>query len=110
MDSNYLVNGVGHVVGGTVRAGTIKLNDTLLLGPDSAGVFKPVLVRSMQTRRLVVEEVTAGSSATFSIRSLLKKNPIRRNWFRKGMVLVSPQRQPQAFWELKFFLENISGT
>jgi len=35
----------------------------------------------------------AGQTAAFSIRALSKKNPVSREIFRKGMVLISAQQQ-----------------
>ena len=42
LDETFYVTGVGTVVSGTVTAGNVKVGDTLLLGPDGNGVFKPV--------------------------------------------------------------------
>ena len=38
---------IGTVVSGTNLKGTIKLNDTLLLGPDPLGHFTPIAIRSI---------------------------------------------------------------
>ena len=42
IDGIYQVTGVGLVVAGTLKAGTVLPNQVLNLGPDKAGVFKPV--------------------------------------------------------------------
>ncbi|KAK2711854.1 hypothetical protein QYM36_012851 [Artemia franciscana] len=42
IDDTYSVPGVGTVVSGTALRGCIKLNDTLLLGPDPVGQFVPI--------------------------------------------------------------------
>ena len=38
---------IGTVVSGTNLKGTIKLNDTLLLGPDPLGHFTPIAIKSI---------------------------------------------------------------
>ncbi|KAJ3035932.1 hypothetical protein HK097_003989, partial [Rhizophlyctis rosea] len=79
----FSVPGVGTVVSGTVISGTVNVGDTLLLGPDSLGNFVSTMVKSIQRKRVGVNWVGAGVSASFA----LKK--VKRSGVRKGMVLVS---------------------
>lgn len=80
---------------GTTMKGVIKLNDTLLLGPDPFGHFTPIAVRSIHRKRMPVGEVRGGQTASFA----LKKT--KRSQIRKGMVMVSPALNPQACWEFE---------
>ena len=73
--------------------GTIRLNDTLLLGPDPLGHFMPIAIKSIHRKRMPVGEVKSGQTASFA----LKK--IKRSQIRKGMVMVSPKLKPEACWE-----------
>ncbi len=95
IDDTYSVPGVGTVVSGTTLQGTIKLNDILLLGPDALGHFQPIAVKSIHRKRMNVREVRGGQTASFA----LKK--IKRSQIRKGMVMVSPDLNPQACWEFE---------
>ncbi|XP_078713212.1 GTP-binding protein 1 isoform X1 [Lampetra fluviatilis] len=95
IDDTYSVPGVGTVVSGTVLRGLIRLNDTLLLGPDPLGAFTAIAVKSIHRKRMPVREVRGGQTASFA----LKK--IKRAWIRKGMVMVSPRVNPQAYWEFE---------
>jgi GTPase len=95
IDDTYSVPGVGTVVSGTTLQGTIKLNDTLLLGPDALGHFQPIAVKSIHRKRMSVREVRGGQTASFA----LKK--IKRSQIRKGMVMVSPDLNPVACWEFE---------
>ncbi|XP_044732832.1 GTP-binding protein 1 [Chrysoperla carnea] len=95
IDDTYSVPGVGTVVSGTVLRGVIKLNDSLLLGPDPLGHFQPIAVRSIHRKRMSVRQVRAGQTASFA----LKK--IKRSQIRKGMVMVNPIINPQACWEFE---------
>ncbi|RVE75924.1 hypothetical protein OJAV_G00003790 [Oryzias javanicus] len=95
IDDTYSVPGVGTVVSGTTLRGVIRLNDTLLLGPDPLGAFIPIAVKSIHRKRMPVREVRGGQTASFA----LKK--IKRSSIRKGMVMVSPKLTPQATWEFE---------
>ncbi|XP_036409060.1 GTP-binding protein 1 isoform X2 [Megalops cyprinoides] len=95
IDDTYSVPGVGTVVSGTTLRGLIRLNDTMLLGPDPLGSFIPIAVKSIHRKRMPVKEVRGGQTASFA----LKK--IKRSSIRKGMVMVSPKLNPQASWEFE---------
>ncbi|XP_003972329.1 GTP-binding protein 1-like isoform X1 [Takifugu rubripes] len=95
IDDTYSVPGVGTVVSGTTLRGVIRLNDTLLLGPDPLGTFIPIPVKSIHRKRMPVKEVHGGQTASFA----LKK--IKRSSIRKGMVMLSPKLMPQATWEFE---------
>jgi len=95
IDDTYSVPGVGTVVSGTTLKGVIKLNDTLMLGPDPLGHFQPIAVKSIHRKRMAVATVRAGQTASFA----LKK--IKRSQIRKGMVMVAPSLNPQACWEFE---------
>uniref|UniRef100_A0A915PSP8 Tr-type G domain-containing protein n=1 Tax=Setaria digitata TaxID=48799 RepID=A0A915PSP8_9BILA len=85
IDDVYWVDGVGTVVSGTCLAGTISLNDTMLIGPNPYGEFIPIPIKSIHRKRMPVSKIRCGQTASFSIRKLNKKE------VRKGMVLLSPK-------------------
>ncbi|XP_060063349.1 GTP-binding protein 1-like [Ylistrum balloti] len=95
IDDTFSVPGVGTVVSGTLLQGQIRLNDSLLLGPDALGHFQPILIKSIHRKRMSVREVRGGQTASFA----LKK--IKRSSIRKGMVLISPRLEPKACWEFE---------
>eukprot|EP00096_Caligus_rogercresseyi_P015720 TRINITY_DN818_c0_g1_i1.p1 TRINITY_DN818_c0_g1~~TRINITY_DN818_c0_g1_i1.p1 ORF type:complete len:599 (-),score=189.35 TRINITY_DN818_c0_g1_i1:47-1843(-) len=95
IDDTYAVPGVGTVVSGTNLKGTIKVNDTLLLGPDPLGDFTPIAVKSIHRKRMPVTEVRSGQTASFA----LKK--IKRSTIRKGMVMLAPELKPSSCWEFE---------
>ena len=70
IDDSYSVPGVGTVVSGTTLRGTIRLNDTLLLGPDPVGNFTPISVKSIHRKRMPVREVRGGQTASFSLKKV----------------------------------------
>ncbi|KAG7256553.1 hypothetical protein CRUP_007119 [Coryphaenoides rupestris] len=68
IDDTYSVPGVGTVVSGTTLRGLIRLNDTLLLGPDPLGTFIPIAVKSIHRKRMPVREVRGGQTASFALK------------------------------------------
>lgn len=60
IDGDFVVTGVGTVVAGVLKSGTVKIGDRLLLGPDKTGLFKKVQVKGIHYKRTVVEIAKAG--------------------------------------------------
>jgi GTPase len=93
IDDVFSVSGVGTVVAGTLKSGTITDASRLLLGPDPGdGQFKAAVVRSIHFKSAPASRVVAGQAAALA----LKK--VKRGAVRKGMVLVAPSMAPQATW------------
>ena len=101
IDGVYQVKGVGIVVAGTLRAGTVHVNDQLLLGPDKTGEFIPVLVRGIHFRRTLTDKALTGQSVCFNIKyapGVKKDEQLKRSDFRKGMILADKKLEPKAVW------------
>ena len=90
------MTGVGLVVAGTLKSGTVVPNQQLNLGPDKSGVFKPVQVKSIHHKRLPVEQAIAGQAVCFAIKSLVKKDTLKRTNFRKGMIMLDKSIVPKS--------------
>lgn len=69
------LQGVGTVVSGTTLRGLIKLNDTLLLGPDPLGNFLSIAVKSIHRKRMPVKEVRGGQTASFALKKVSVDTP-----------------------------------
>merc|ERR1712071_588140 len=83
LDDCFSVAGVGTVLSGTVLSGTLRHNSSLMFGPDALGKFIPVEVRTLQRRRLPVEEASPGQTVAAAVRKVKRKD------VRKGQVLIS---------------------
>ena len=101
IDGFYQVTGVGIVVAGTLLSGTVKPGQTLLLGPNKQGQFGPVQVKGIHHKRVAVEEAVAGQAVCFAIKTMVKKEQLKRNNFRKGMILIDPTAQPQPIYDFE---------
>ena len=94
VSGSFEVEDVGTIVAGTVCSGSIQRDDRLLLGPDSmTGRFEFVRVRSIHNKRVPVDSVSAGQSATMAISSYDENTPIRDACFVRVSCL-NPKRNP----------------
>lgn len=73
VDEVFRVRGVGTVISGTCLAGFIRINDNLLLGPDFAGNFISVSIKSIHRKRLAVNYVRGGQTASFALKKISRK-------------------------------------
>lgn len=99
IDGIFMVTGVGMVVSGIVRAGTITINQNLFLGPDSTGSFKSVVVKGIHSKRVPIESALAGQSVSLNIKSLAKKEVLKKSSYKKGMVLIDKELCPETVRE-----------
>lgn len=86
IDELFTVPGVGAIVSGTCMSGVVRLNDTLSLGPDTSGRFFPVVIKSIQRKRLPVNSVRAGQTASFSLKRPRGCTQLRRVSFGKKII------------------------
>ena len=52
IDSKYFSKTQGIILGGTVLKGTVKVGDTMMLGPDKGGLFNEVKVFGIHEDRV----------------------------------------------------------
>ncbi|KAG5469564.1 hypothetical protein LSCM1_02788 [Leishmania martiniquensis] len=95
IDSTFFVTGVGTVVGGIVTQGVFRVNDTVLLGPDGFGNFRPVTIKSIHVKGVDSSAAEAGKDAALC----LKKE--KRSAIRKGNVLLDAALSPKSFWQFE---------
>jgi len=101
IDGNYQVKGVGTVVTGTLLSGTVRPGQVLQLGPTKVGGFTLVQIKSIHCKRVDVEEAQAGQAFCFCIKPMDKKEVIKRNFFRKGMILIDKDANPQPIFDFE---------
>eukprot|EP01126_Amoeba_proteus_P042628 TRINITY_DN4640_c0_g1_i12.p1 TRINITY_DN4640_c0_g1~~TRINITY_DN4640_c0_g1_i12.p1 ORF type:complete len:348 (-),score=57.06 TRINITY_DN4640_c0_g1_i12:154-1197(-) len=92
IDKTYEISNIGTVVAGTVISGIIEPNMTLLLGPNPEGSFIPVVITSIHSKRVPVNQLSCGYCGSFALQK------VSRTYIRKGMVLVAPEVNPVATW------------
>lgn len=92
----FSVTGVGLVVSGLVKSGTILPGQNLFLGPDKFNHFKMVQVKSLHFARVPVDKVFSGQFCCISLKSLKKKEELKREDIRKGIVLLEASNLPKS--------------
>tara|TARA_A100001015_G_scaffold308097_1_gene405143 strand:- start:349 stop:1767 length:1419 start_codon:yes stop_codon:yes gene_type:complete len=92
IDTIFYVTGVGTVVGGQLKYGTINLNDKLYLGPEQ-DKFEPFHVKSIHVKRTNVSSVKASCYACLALKKAQKKK------IRKGQVLLGEKNPKTAIRE-----------
>ena len=101
LDDAFTVNGVGTVVSGVITRGSISTNQLLLMGPDSLGHFKEVVVKSTMTHRTSILKAVCGQSASFAIKAKNSKEPVHKADVRKGMALICKSLHPRSTWSFE---------
>ncbi len=84
IDNLFNVKGVGVVIGGHLQSGTIRVGDSLLLGPKEDGNYESVIVKSLHCKKVNVLYATAGSYVCISFKKIDKKI------IRRGLAVISP--------------------
>ena len=92
----FLVIGVGLVVSGLLKSGKIVAGQNLFLGPDKYNQFKMVQVKSMHFARVPVDSVFAGQFCCLALKSLKKKELLKKEDIRKGIVLLEADNLPKS--------------
>jgi elongation factor 1-alpha len=95
IDKIYTVTGVGTVVSGTVRQGTVKKGDKLLLGPTGTGKFIPITVRSIEMHYYKKDSAETGEVVGISL-SGADVSSIKR-----GMIISDLLYKPQPVREFE---------
>lgn len=94
----FSVQGIGLVVSGLLKSGTVKVNTQLLIGPNKTNEYKPVVVKSIHFNRVPVDEVYAGQFCCLGLKSLKKKDDLEKDDLRKGIVLLDTALMPKPCW------------
>ncbi|OPX59778.1 MAG: Elongation factor 1-alpha [Methanobacterium sp. PtaB.Bin024] len=93
IDKIYSVVGVGTVVSGTIRQGTVKKGEKLVLGPFSSGDFAPVNVKTIEMHHYRKESASVGEVVGISITG------VEMNEIKRGMIICHPDYNPRAVRE-----------
>ena len=89
IDDRFHIAGIGLVVSGTMQKGQISIGDKLWLGPFN-NKFKQVIIKSIHGNiKNPITNISAGYTSSFAIKPINKKDSIKRNNIKNGMVILS---------------------
>jgi translation elongation factor EF-Tu-like GTPase len=83
IDNTYANAGHSTIVSGMLTSGTIKVNDTLLIGPYYDSTYKQAKVRSIHINYKDLKQAYAGSFVCISLKNITRRE------IKKGMVLIN---------------------
>jgi len=86
IDTTYSVYGHPTIISGMIKSGTIKVNDTVLIGPFYDSSYRSVKIRSIHLNYIDIKEAKAGSFVCVSLKGITRKE------IRKGMLLVTDNK------------------
>lgn len=92
----FTVTGVGLVVSGLLKAGELRVGQNLYLGPDKTDGYRMVQVKSLHFCRVPVNRTLPGQFCCLGLKSLKKKDELKKENIRKGMVLISSKTKPTS--------------
>jgi len=92
IDETFMPKGIGLVVGGFLKKGTLRAGKDYYLGPIGTE-YKKVKCRTIHVNRTLVQEAVPGRYVCISLPK------VERNTIRKGMVLLSDFEACKVVWE-----------
>ena len=91
VDTIWNVFGVGTVLGGHLKSGTVKKGEKVYIGPFSDGSYENIQIKSIHCKREPLQEVTGNKYVCFCIKKFDKLAQIR-----KGHVIVSSNKDAMS--------------
>jgi GTPase len=92
----FTVNGVGLVISGILKSGTVRVGQNLFLGPDKFNEYTMIQVKTLHFSRTPVDMARAGQFCCMSVKALKKKEELNKNSIRKGMVVLEAKNLPKS--------------
>ena len=105
----FNVTGIGHIATGIVQSGVVEINMSCSLGPDKYGIFIPVRIKSIQSRRIPIAQAKPGQYISMAL-AFPKMLPRR---LEKGMVLTTfqtPSKETCLRFEAEVYILHHSTT
>ena len=95
IDKVYNIEGVGCVVSGSIKQGSLSAGKTLLLGPDEKGEFKEVKAKSIEMHYTRIDKAEAGLIVGIALKR------VKYEEVKRGMILCEKELEPKAIRRFK---------
>lgn len=97
IDDSFKVKGIGLVLSGTVKEGSIEIDQKYLMGPFN-GEFKQVTIKSIHNNfRENIDKLCISCSGCLAIKMPNKKDKLEKEQIKKGMVLLNSKQCVKKF-------------
>lgn len=95
IDRVYDVEGVGKVVSGSVKQGSLTAGAELLVGPTRKGEFVPVKARSIEMHYTRLAQAEPGYIIGVAVKG------VKEELLERGMILCDPSLNPKSVWSFE---------
>jgi GTPase len=90
----FVVKGIGLVFYGIVMSGIINKKDKMFIGPFN-NQYKQIIIKSIHDDDCNdINQLSIGYTGCISIRTIDNKNPIKRKYIKKGIIITN---QPKLY-------------
>jgi GTPase len=93
IDSTYMVTGVGLVLGGFLKSGTMHVGDKILVGPTSTGEYYQSQIKSIHVKKVNVNKAVPGHYTCVAVKTL------QRHQIKRGMMIIDSKAERLAVRE-----------
>lgn len=100
IDTTYLVEGVGTVVSGTIKSGTLEQGDTVYLGPTQDGEYIKTKARSIEIHYHSVDKAEPGELISVALQN------ISEDQVERGMMISKEQPKVVTEFEAEVMILN----
>ena len=95
IDDIFRVNGVGTVISGLIKSGSISEGQEVYVGPFSDGSYKRATASSIYKNRVPIKSAYAGEYVTIGL------NKVYPEELRAGMAILSDASLAKAVWRFR---------
>lgn len=98
IENRFVLKGIGLVVSGVMKSGTIKKGDILDMGPFN-NKFRKVMIKNIHNNfKEDVDQLCSGHGGSFNIKVINNKETIKRNMIRKGIHILNNPKLTSEFY------------
>lgn len=99
IDKKYMIDGVGTVVSGTIKSGTLQVGDEVYIGPIN-GKYIQTYARSIEIHYHDVDSAESGQLISVALPD------VNHDEIERGMAVVETEKEPVSTFEAEIMILN----